>query len=270
MSKMQHVIAYITGGANGIGKAVAEKILCQGGKVVLADLSCAGAKVAESMGERALFTCTDVRKEKDVVDSMKCAKEKFGGVNVLVNSAGVVGYEAIYDFKAKKPHSVDLYRCLFETNVWGLFNVTRLMAGMMAENKPDANNQRGVIINLASTVAHDSPPGFVAYGASKSAVAGMTLPLARGLAQKGIRVVSVAPEFIDSPMTAVQTAEEKKHFAKMNLTPKRYGTCEEVAHLIQACIENPIINGENIRIDMGWRYCQVGDNPEEPKVGKKC
>ncbi|CAK9830523.1 3-hydroxyacyl-CoA dehydrogenase type-2 [Anthophora retusa] len=265
MGKMQHIVAYITGGANGIGKAIAEKILCEGGKVVLADISCNGAKVAESMGDKALYTCTDVRVEKDVLESMKCVKNKFGGVNVLINSAGVAGYEALYDFKNKKPHSIEMYRCLFDTNVWGLFNVTRLMVGLMAENKPDANQQRGVVINLSSMMGYEPPPTMVAYGATKSAVSGMTLPMARGLAQSGIRVVGICPGYIDSPMTAVQKPEEKKHWISMKLTPKRYGTCEEVAHLIQACIENPLINGENIRIDMGFRYNQVGDSQQDSK-----
>ncbi|XP_068965524.1 3-hydroxyacyl-CoA dehydrogenase type-2-like [Bombus flavifrons] len=265
MGKLQHIVAYITGGANGIGKAVAEKIYCQGAKVVLADISCNGAKVAERLGEKALFTCTDVRLEKDVLESIECAKAKFGGVNVLINSAGVVGYENIYDFKNKKPHSADLYRCVFETNVWGLFNVTRLMVGLMAKNKPDSNQQRGVIINLSSTMAYEPPPGLVAYGATKSAVSGMTIPLARGLASQGIRVITICPGYIDSPMTAPQKEEERKRWIAMKLTPKRYGTCEEVAHLIQACIENPLINGENIRIDMGYRYNQEGDSQGHSK-----
>lgn len=128
-------------------------------------------------------------------------KEKFGGVNVLVNSAGVFGSEQVYNFKDKKPHSIDMYRCHFDTNVWGLFNVTRLMVGMMAENKPDSHQQRGIIINLSSTMAYDAPPEFVVYGGTTAAVAGMTIPLARGLAQKGIRVVGICPGFIDSPMT---------------------------------------------------------------------
>ncbi|KAG7196857.1 hypothetical protein KM043_014493 [Ampulex compressa] len=214
--------------------------------------------------------CVAQRIEKDVLESMECTKEKFGGVNVLVNSAGVVGYEEIYDFQKKKPHSVELYKCIFETNVWGTFNVTRLMAGMMAENKPDSNKQRGVIVNLASAMAFESSPGLIAYGASNSAIVGLTLPLARGLAQKGIRVVAINPGYIDSPMTAPLETAEKKVFVSTNLTPKRFGTCEEVAHIIQACIENPLINGETIRIDMGWRYCQVKDNPEEAIVNGKC
>ncbi|XP_017755274.1 PREDICTED: 3-hydroxyacyl-CoA dehydrogenase type-2-like [Eufriesea mexicana] len=265
MGKMQHIVAYITGGANGIGKAIAEKIFSQGGKVVLADISCHGAEVAESMGEKALFSCTDVRIEQDIIDSMSCVKEKFGGVNVLINSAGVVGCESIYDFKTKKPHSTDLYKCMFDTNVWGVFNVTRLMVGMMAENKPDVNQQRGIIINLSSMVAYEAPPILVAYGGSKAAVSGMTIPLARGLASKGIRVVTICPGYIDSPMTALHTPEERKTGISMNLTPKRYGTCEEVAHLIQTCIENPLINGENIRIDMGHRYSHVDDAKEDSK-----
>ncbi|XP_076388875.1 3-hydroxyacyl-CoA dehydrogenase type-2 isoform X2 [Megachile rotundata] len=215
------------------------------------------------MGERALFTCTDVRYEKDVLESMKMVKKKFGGVNVLVNSAGVLGFERTYDFKSKKPHSVDLYKCIYDTNVWGLFNVTRLVVGMMAENTPDIHNQRGVIINLSSMVAYEAPASVVVYGSSKSAVAGMTMPLARDFAEKGIRVIGICPGFIDSPMMTVLTPEDRKHWVTMNLTPKRFGKCEEVAHLIQACIENPLINGENIRIDMGFRYNQVGDAQKE-------
>ncbi|XP_031828777.2 3-hydroxyacyl-CoA dehydrogenase type-2 [Nomia melanderi] len=137
------------------------------------------------------------------------------------------------------------------------------MVGLMAENKPDAHRQRGVIINLASMMAYDAPPEFVAYGGSKAAVAGMTIPLARGLAQKGIRVVGICPGYIDSPMTCTQKPEVKKRNINMTLTPRRYGCCEEVAHLIQACIENPIINGENIRIDMGYRYNQTDDGQKD-------
>ncbi|KAK2581816.1 hypothetical protein KPH14_002285 [Odynerus spinipes] len=267
---MKHIVAYITGGANGIGKAVTEKVLCQGGKVVIADIAQSGAKFAECMGERCLFTCTDVRVEKDVVDSLKCAKNKFGGINVLVNSAGISGYEMIYDFKARKPHSAEFFKRVFDVNVWGLFNVTRLAVGLMAENKPDVNKQRGVIVNISSTMAYEPPPGLIAYGATKSAVSGMTIPLARGVAEKGIRVIGVAPSFTDTNMTASISAEDKKKWIMMNLTPKRFGTCDEVAHLVQTVIENPLINGEVLRINMAWRYCQSCDNPEEPQIPSKC
>ncbi|XP_066592204.1 3-hydroxyacyl-CoA dehydrogenase type-2-like [Prorops nasuta] len=268
---MKHVIAYITGGACGIGKAVAENIVCQGGKVVIADISCEGPKFAASLGEKALFTCTDVRSEKDVKESIECVRKKFGGINVLVNSAGVLGYERIYDFKKCKPHSMELYRCIFDTNAWGTFNVTRLMAGLIAENQLDCNKQRGVIINIASMLAVEAPPGLVAYGASKAAVVGMTMPIARALAEKGIRVNSVGPGFIHTLMTDDLKGDQKKYWASMNLTPKRFGEPEEVAHLVQSIIENPIINGEFIRVDMGWRYSQDRDNPEDPCVPEeKC
>ncbi|XP_046141076.1 3-hydroxyacyl-CoA dehydrogenase type-2-like [Osmia bicornis bicornis] len=131
----------------------------------------------------------------------------------------------------------------------------------MAENTPDKNQQRGVIINLASMVAYEAIPELTVYGGTKAAVTGMTMTLAREFAQKGIRVIGICPGFIESPMTQV-----RKRWISMMLTPKRFGTCEEVAHLIQACIENPLINGENIRIDMGYRYCQVDDGqPDEQK-----
>ncbi|XP_076645350.1 3-hydroxyacyl-CoA dehydrogenase type-2 [Halictus rubicundus] len=137
------------------------------------------------------------------------------------------------------------------------------MAPLMAENKPDAHKQRGVVINLSSALANEAPPEFVVYGGTKAAVSGMTMPLARGLAQKGIRVVGICPGFIDSPMTASQKPEAKKRHTPMMLTPRRYGSCEEVAHVIQACIENPLINGTNIRVDMGYRYNQTDDGQKE-------
>lgn len=149
---------------------------------------------------------------------MKCAKEKFGGVNVLVNSAGVFGCEHMYDFKNKKPHSVEMYRCHFDTNVWGVFNVTRLLIGMMAENKPDAHQQRGVVINLASSLAFDGPPEYVAYSSSTAAVAGMTIPLARCFAKSGIRVVGICPSFVDSPMTG-KSMRIFYCWRKLNLCP---------------------------------------------------
>ncbi|XP_017875751.1 uncharacterized protein LOC108622403 [Ceratina calcarata] len=256
MGKMEHIVAYITGAANGIGKAVAEKIVGHGGKVILADTSCKASKMAESMGDKAVFVCVDVRLEQDIKESIKCAKDKFGGVNVLVNSAGILAHEYLYDFKEKKPHSVENFKNQFDVNVWGTFNVTRLMVGLMAENKPDANNQKGVVINLASTMAFEPPGHMVVYGSTKSAIVGMTVPMARGLASQGIRVVCVCPGYIKTPMIDVIDQEEKKKIISMKLTPKRLGKSEEIAHLVKACIENPIINAENIRIDMGYRFCQ--------------
>ena len=144
-----------------------------------------------------------MRLEKDVLESMECAKTKFGGVNVLINSADVIGYENIYDFKNKKPHSANLYRRVSETNVWSLVNVTRLMVGLMTKNKQDSNQQRGVIINLPSTMAYEPPPGLVAYDITKSAVSGMTIPLTRGLALQRIRVITICLGYIDSPMTGM-------------------------------------------------------------------
>lgn len=268
MGKMEHIVAYVTGAANGIGKAVAEKIVAHGGKVILADVSCKASKMAESMGDKAVFVCVDVRMEQDIKDSIKCAKEKFGGVNVLVNSAGILNHEYIYNFKEKKPHSVENFKNMFDVNVWGMFNVTRLMVGLMAENKPDANNQKGVVINLTSTMAYDPPGHMVAYGGTKSAIAGMTVPLARGLAPQGIRVVGICPGYIKTPMTDPIDEEEKKQILMMKLSPKRLGKSEEIAHLIKACIENPIINAENIRIDMGYRFCQA-DVWKDAKKEKK-
>ncbi|KAI4482079.1 hypothetical protein M0804_009098 [Polistes exclamans] len=141
-----------------------------------------------------------VRIERDVVEILKCAKSRFGCINVLVNNASVSGYEMIYDFKGRKPHFVELFKRVFDVNVWGLFNVTRLTLGLMAENKPNVNKQRGVIVNLSSTMAYEEPPGMIAYGATKSAVSGMTMSFVRNVAEKRIRIVGIAPGFINTKM----------------------------------------------------------------------
>ncbi|XP_043502302.1 3-hydroxyacyl-CoA dehydrogenase type-2-like [Polistes fuscatus] len=166
-----HIVAYVIGGSNGISKALAEKIRCQ------------------------------VRIKRDIVESLKCAKSRFGSINILVNNTSVSDYEMIYDFKGKKPHSVELFKRVFVVNVWGLFNVIRLAFGLMAENKPDVNKQRSVIVNLSSTMAYKASPGMIAYNATKSAVSSMMMSLARNVTKKGIRVVGVAPGFINTKMT---------------------------------------------------------------------
>ncbi|XP_020721116.2 3-hydroxyacyl-CoA dehydrogenase type-2 [Bombus terrestris] len=139
------------------------------------------------------------------------------------------------------------------------------MVGLMTKNKQDSNQQRGVIINLPSTMAYEPPPGLVAYDITKSAVSGMTIPLARGLALQRIRVITICLGYIDSPMTAAEEKKETRRWSTMISALKRCETYEEVAHLIQACIKNPLINDENIRIDMGYRYNQGRDSQGHSK-----
>lgn len=193
----------------------------------IADVNKEGENIVKSMGDKGMFIQTDVSfsicskiapfvtkidslffsqqvtQECDVIDSLNQTIECFGKLDVVVNSAGCLRKEAIYDFNSEIPHSENGFKSIFDTNSWGTFNVSRLAAGIMSRNKPNAHRQRGIIVNLGSIMAFDAPTDFVAYGASKAAITGMTIPLARGLAPKGIRVVALCPGYVDTPMVGM-------------------------------------------------------------------
>lgn len=254
---MKNTVALITGGGSGIGKAIATRIILHGGRVVIVDTNPDGSKDISNFSARAKYVVADVTSETDIKQALEFAKKSFGGINVVINAAGIAAHEDPYNFVTNKPHSLDLYKRLMDVNALGTFNVTILAAGLIAANPPDENNQRGVIINVSSILAYDPPGYFVAYSATKAAVSGMTLPLARAFAPKGIRVVAVAPGFIDTPMAAALKEVSKRQFGSVelvNLSPKRQGSADEIAHMMQCIIENPFINAENIRVDGGYRY----------------
>ena len=247
---MMNTVGLVTGGASGLGYAVAERLIRQGGRAVICDLSTSkGHEVAKELGDGAVFVPTNVTVESEVVTAVQTTKEKFGRLDVAVNCAGIAVAFKTYNFNKKIPHSLEDFIRVLMVNTTGTFNVIRLTAGLIGENKPDDNGQRGVIINTASVAAFDGQMGQAAYSASKGAIVGMTLPIARDLADQGIRVCTIAPGIFDTPLTASLPEKVRKYLAKTVPFPKRLGKSEEFAHLVQTIIENPLLNGEVIRLD---------------------
>ena len=189
-----NVVGLVAGGASGLGKATVERIVREGGRVTVCDLpNSSGAELAQSLGDRCVFSPTDVTSISDVEAALALTKQTFGRLDAAINCAGIGGAFLTYNFSKKIPHNLDEFTKILTVNTIGTFNVIRLSAGLIGQNEPDADNQRGVIINTSSIAAFDGPLGQAAYSASKGALVGMTLPIARDLASQGIRVNTIAP-----------------------------------------------------------------------------
>ncbi|XP_048507298.1 3-hydroxyacyl-CoA dehydrogenase type-2 isoform X2 [Athalia rosae] len=247
-------VALVTGGGSGLGLATVERFIQQGAKVVIADLtSSKGAVVAQKFGDSAVFTPTDVQSEQDVQTAVNLAKEKFGRLDTTVNCAGTAIAFKTYNFNKKLAHNLEDFTRVQMINTVGTFNVIRLAVSLMGDNEPNKDGQRGVIVNTASVAAFEGQIGQAAYAASKAAVVGMTLPIARDLSTQGIRVVTIAPGLFDTPMLA-QLPEKVRKFLAANIPfPQRLGDPAEFAHLVQSIVENPLLNGEVIRLDGALR-----------------
>jgi NAD(P)-dependent dehydrogenase (short-subunit alcohol dehydrogenase family) len=235
----------ITGGASGLGAATARLIAEHGGKVTLADLNeAAGNVLASELG--GLFVKCDVSREDDAMQAVAAATG-LGSLVGLVNCAGVA--PAIKTVGKDGPHPLDAFRRTIEINLIGTFNVVRLAAVAMAKNAPNANGERGVIVNTASVAAFDGQIGQAAYAASKSGVAGMTLPIARDLSRNGIRVMTIAPGIFETPMLLGMPKEVQDSLGAMVPFPPRLGKPSEYAMLVKQILDNPMLNGEVIRLD---------------------
>ncbi len=247
--KIENVVAVVTGGASGLGEATIRNIVTNGGKGVILDLQEERANhLIQELGEdQVLFVKTDVTSEENVQSALNQAVETFGYVNVVVNCAGIGSGMKTYGRRG--PHSLDEFRKVVEVNLIGSFNVIRLAAEKMSENQPNDNEERGVIINTSSVAAFDGQIGQVAYSASKGGVVGMTLPIARDLSSYGIRVMTIAPGLFKTPLFEALPDEAIESLEKMTPFPQRLGQPEEYGHLVQGIIENPMLNGEVIRLD---------------------
>ncbi|WP_026581195.1 3-hydroxyacyl-CoA dehydrogenase [Bacillus sp. J33] len=244
--------AIITGGASGLGEATARHIAGKGGSVLIADLAEERArKLAEEIGENALFFKTDVTKEEDIQDALGYAADQFGSINTAVNCAGI-GIAAKL-LGRKGAHSLDMFSKVISINLIGTFNVIRLAAEQMTKNEPNEQGERGVIINTASVAAYEGQIGQAAYSASKGGVVSMTLPIARELASYGIRVMTIAPGLFNTPMFESLPESARNSLGKMVPFPSRLGYPEEFAKLAEGILENPMLNGETIRLDGGIR-----------------
>ena len=241
-------VALITGGASGLGRATAERLVANGAKVVIVDLPTSnGAAVADGLGDNARFAPADVTSEDDVQAAVDAAVAALGQVDVLVNCAGIAtGMKTV---SSRGPHPLALFQKTVDINTVGTFNVIRLAAAAMVKNAPGEDGERGVIINTASCAATEGQIGQAAYSASKGAVVGMTLPIARDMAQYGVRVNTIAPGLFMTPMMEGLPDQVKHDLAQTVPVPQRLGHPGEYAHLAQAIIENRMINGSVIRLD---------------------
>ncbi len=243
----------ITGGASGIGRAVAQAMAEKGGRVAIFDLNeAAGQQVAKDLAGGALFAPANVADESSVASAIANTMMAFGAIHVCVNCAGIGS--AHKTFGKEGPFPLAAWNKTIAVNLTGTFNVTRLCAEQIAKNQPlDRNGGRGVIINIASIAAYDGQMGQAAYSASKAGIVGMTLPMARDLSGIGIRVNTIAPGLIETPLLGSLPMEVLDALAKSVLYPKRLGKPEEIAQVAVALVENDYINAECIRVDGGIR-----------------
>uniref|UniRef100_A0A914ZQS3 3-hydroxyacyl-CoA dehydrogenase type-2 n=2 Tax=Parascaris univalens TaxID=6257 RepID=A0A914ZQS3_PARUN len=254
LRSIKGLVALVTGGASGLGRGAAEGLLKHGAKVAILDLpSSAGADVAKEFGNDCIFTPANVTAASEVKSALAEVKKKFGHLDVAVNCAGVAYSFKLFNVKKKKLADLESVRKTLDINVMGYFNVTAYAAELFAENEKDDMGQRGVIINTASIAAFDGQAGQSAYSASKGAIVGMTLPLARDFADDGIRVVTIAPGIFETPMMASFPDKVRNFLTGLVPNPKRFGIPEEYGALVRHIIENRYLNGEVIRLDGALR-----------------
>lgn len=235
----------ITGGASGLGAGTARMLAREGGKVVLADLNeAAGEALAHELG--GAFVRCDVSREEDAQAAVDAATHA-GTLRGLVNCAGIA--PAVKTVVKEGPHPLDVFAKTINVNLVGTFNMIRLAAAAMSANAPNADGERGVIISTASVAAFDGQIGQAAYAASKAGVAGMTLPIARDLSRNAIRVMTIAPGLFETPMLLGMPKDVQDALGAMVPFPPRLGKPAEYAMLVRQIIENPMLNGEVIRLD---------------------
>ncbi len=246
--KIAGSVAVITGGASGLGRATAERLLSSGAKVALLDLSRSpGLEVAGTMGAGALFAACDVTSPDEVTAALDAVVARFGAVHVLVNCAGIGSAEKSYGKRG--PADLSVFARTIQVNLIGTFNCIRLAAARMAKNQPNGEGERGVVINTASVAAFDGQIGQAAYSASKGGIVGMTLPIARDLAELGIRVMTIAPGLFDTPLLAGLPEPARLSLGKQVPFPPRLGRPSEYGTLAAHIVENAMLNGETIRLD---------------------
>ncbi|MFC6063872.1 3-hydroxyacyl-CoA dehydrogenase [Streptomyces ochraceiscleroticus] len=240
------VSALVTGGASGLGLATAKKLLASGAHVVLFDLPTSdGEAVAKELGERAVFVAGDVIDEADVARAVEAASRP-APLRVTVNCAGIGG--SARTVGKEGPFPLERFTKVVTVNLIGTFNVIRLAAAKMVGNEP-VDGDRGVIVNTASVAAFDGQIGQAAYSASKGGVVGMTLPIARDLANRQVRVTTIAPGLFDTPLLGRAPQELRDSLGKQVPHPSRLGTPDEYASLVAHIVDNPMLNGEVIRLD---------------------
>jgi NAD(P)-dependent dehydrogenase (short-subunit alcohol dehydrogenase family) len=237
----------VTGGASGLGAATARMLASAGGRVVIADVTPdKGEALATELGAAARFVKCDVTSETDGQAAVAAALA-LGPLRGLVNCAGVAPAEKTVGKDG--PHRLESFARVVSINLIGTFNMARLAADAMARQEPNAEGERGVIVNTASVAAYDGQIGQAAYGASKAGVVGLTLPMARDLSRNGVRVMTIAPGIFETPMLLGMPAEVQLALGKQVPFPSRLGRPAEYAALVASILGNVMLNGETIRLD---------------------
>lgn len=246
--KMKDARAVVTGAASGLGNAVARHVVAQGGKVTLLDVQEGpGQAAAAELGASARFVKCDVTSEAEVNSAMESAGKFMGGINLLVNCAGVIGAGRVLGRNG--PMAGDFFTKVIHINLIGTFLCDKAAANVMQANTPNEDGERGLLIHTSSVAAFEGQIGQAAYAATKAAVMGMTMPIARELAAFGIRCMSIAPGIFRTPMVAGMPQDVQDSLGRQAPFPARLGKPEEYAALVQSIFEIPMLNGETIRLD---------------------
>jgi 3-hydroxyacyl-CoA dehydrogenase / 3-hydroxy-2-methylbutyryl-CoA dehydrogenase len=244
--------ALVAGGASGLGAATARELVARGARVTVADIDGDKATaLADDLGEGAIAARADVTAEEEVEAAVSAAVEAFGGLQLAVSCAGIGWAERTVGKEG--PANLQPFETVVRVNLIGSYNVLRLAAAAMAGNEPDGEGERGAVVMTASAAAYDGQIGQTAYAASKGGVVSLTLPAARDLARRGIRVCTIAPGLFDTPLLAALPEEARAKLAEQIPFPPRLGRPEEYAALACQIAENPMLNGETIRLDGALR-----------------
>ena len=239
---------FVSGGASGLGEATVRMIVKNGGNAVISDLNAAAGKaLEEEVGASVLFVKTDITREEEVTHALDLGIARFGGIHGLVNCAGLGPARRILGKNGV--HDLEFFQKIIGVNLTGSFNTLRLAADKMQHNPPNEEGERGIIINTASVAAFEGQIGQAAYSASKGGIVAMTLPVARELARTGIRVMAIAPGIFETPLLAAYTQEVRDSLGAQVPFPPRLGKPAEYAQLVKHIVENPMLNGEVIRLD---------------------
>lgn len=251
--QVQGSVALVTGGAGGLGEGAARRLIEAGAKVALLDLeNSAGAEVSARLGPGSVFIPVDVTDSSSVEHAVRETVSTLGRLDICVNAAGIIaGHRVVGRDGSLFP--MDRFRAVLDVNLVGLFDVTRRAAEAMSSNEPNNDGERGVIVNVASIAAFEGQIGQAAYSASKGGIVALTLPVARDLASLGIRVMTIAPGIMDTPMLGAVSDDVRASLAKVHVFPKRLGTPADLGSLVVAIVENPLLNGEVIRLDAAAR-----------------
>lgn len=250
--KIEGASAIITGGASGLGEATTRRLVSVGARVVIIDLDSArGETLEKELGSAVRFVRTDVG-DAGQVEAAVAQAGQLAPLRICVNCAGI-GAASRTVSKDGAPHDLDLFRKVIGVNLIGTFNVLRLAATAMSKNDPLDDGERGVIVNTASIAAFDGQIGQIAYSASKGGIAGMTLPAARDLGAAGIRVCTIAPGIMDTPLLGKLPEATRQALAKDVVFPKRLGLAADYAALVEHIVRNSYLNGEVIRLDAALR-----------------